>query len=85
MRARAREQALNKPCLINKHLPHPLQGASMDCLIWVGGMVPEIGLRSVRGADFAREGKSTAKPEKQSARGTRKNLVEISRARGAGL
>jgi len=46
-------------------------------------MVPEIGLRSVQGADFAREGKSTAKPEKQSAGGTRKNQVGKFRARVA--
>ena len=44
-----------------------------------------IGLRGVRGADLAREGKSTAKAGKQKVRGDAKNQDEISRARGAGL
>ena len=70
-RARAREQALNKLCLINKHPTH--RERRVHRLVNLGGWGGAgIGLRSLRGADFREEGKSTAIAGKQKVRGDAK-------------
>ena len=81
-RARAREQALNKLCFFNKHPTHSL--LKVNRLFNLGGWdgAEKRPLELVR-SQFRVKRKSTAKPEKQSARGTRKVLVKFLRARVA--